>query len=119
MIEVTYHMPEPGGTYSLTVTGHAEYEDDGFDAVCASISTLIYTLAQNRKDADGLGYLRRHPTLKLEDGDARVKARPLLEKEALIAMMFTVVVRGVELIAKNYPLHVCLVKMVPVATPTK
>lgn len=119
MINVTYHMPETGGTYSLTVTGHADYEDDGFDAVCASISTLIYTLAQNVKDADDLGMLRRHPTLKLEDGDARIKARPVLEKESMIAMMFTVIFRGVELIAANYPLHVCAEKMVPVATPTK
>lgn len=119
MIEVTYRMPEPGGVYTLTVKGHADYEDEGFDAVCASISALIYTLAQNVKDADDLGMLRRHPTLKLEDGDARIKARPLPDKETLIAMMFTVIYRGVELIAANYPANICTVKMVPVDTPTK
>ena len=116
MIDVTYKMPERNGTYILTVTGHAEY-DEGFDAVCASMSTLIYTLAQNIKDASDFGWLRKNPTLKMEDGDARIKAKPDANHETIVAMMFTVIVRGIELVAANYPENITITKVIPDIVP--
>lgn len=121
MVEVMFVMPEPcsNGTYKLTVTGHAGAEEPGkFDEVCAAVSTLVYTLAQNIKDAKDLGWLRKNPTLKLNEGDASIKAKPVQEKETLVATMFTVITRGLQMIAFNYPDFVKFTKVLPDIGPT-
>lgn len=119
MIEITYMMPISNQTYRLTVKGHAGYEEPGkFDEVCAAISTLVFTLAQNVKDAHDLGWLRMDPTLKLDEGDSVIKAKPAPGKEVMIATMYTVIVRGLEMVAANYPDNVALTKVLPDLSPT-
>ena len=114
MIDITYDMPVNNEVYKLTITGHAEAEDPGkFDLVCAAVSTLAFTLAQCLKDADELGWLRMHPTLKMEDGDACIKAKAVKTHEPIIGAMFTTIVRGLEMLAVNYPDNITLTKVLP------
>lgn len=114
MIKAEYVMPLNNETYKLTVTGHANTGEPGkFDEVCAAVSTLVFTLAQNIKDAGDLKWLRKNPTLKLEPGDAVIKAKPTTNKEPMVAAMFTLIVRGLEMIAANYPDFIEITKVLP------
>ncbi|MDR3332806.1 MAG: ribosomal-processing cysteine protease Prp [Synergistaceae bacterium] len=38
------------GIYSISAEGHADYADEGFDIVCASVSTLIQALGVGLED---------------------------------------------------------------------
>lgn len=113
MINITYEMPVNNEVYKLTVTGHAGSDEYGKDLVCAAVSTLALTIAQCVKDASDLGWLRKNPTLKMEDGDACIKAKPVPEKEPIIGAMFTTVVRGLEMLAVNYPDYITYTKVLP------
>ena len=115
MINITYEMPVNNEVYKLTVTGHANTTDEPgkFDLVCAAVSTLVFTLAQCVTDASDLGWLRKNPTLKLEDGDACIKAKPMPEKEPIIGAMFTTIVRGLEMLTVNYPDNITYTKVLP------
>ena len=119
MIEVIFAQSDDKDTYILTASGHAKYDDEGRDLVCASVSTLIYTLAQNVKDMQDLGWLRKKPVLELEDGDAKITCKPRTERRNATKLVFTAIQRGVEMVVANYPDNVCLTKMVTDERPTK
>lgn len=119
MVNVYYLLSEDEQSHVLTVTGHANYKSDDFDAVCASLSTLIYTLAQNVQDAYELGWLRKKPVLHLEDGDARITCKPKVNKRPAVGYLFHVIRRGIEMLIENYPDNVSLTLQVPEETPTK
>lgn len=49
MIEIEYNKGKT--THELSIAGHAAYDDEGKDIVCAAVSAIAWTLA---------GYLNRH-----------------------------------------------------------
>ena len=94
----------------LTVKGHAGQAEIGKDLVCASVSILIYTMAQVMDTMHRGGKLKKKPTIRLDAGDAVVVCKPnkAYYKEAFHA--FSVVQEGYVLLARDYPQYVELKK---------
>ena len=88
------------GTYEISVLGHAGQAPKGQDIVCAGASALLYSLA---------AMLRGHSEdcleleISLESGAGRVKATPTVAFANACLSAFEVVLRGFELLAKQYP----------------
>ena len=98
MIYINHRASEDVNT--LTITGHAGYDDHGNDVVCAGVSAITYTL---------LGFLTNHlddiesTDAQLEGGHVHIKCRGGGETAALA---FEMAVIGIEQIAVKYPKHV-------------
>lgn len=105
MIKAEYTVN--GGAALLSVNGHAGYGEAGKDIVCAACSILIETLAARFGDCEGPGQFSR------AIGDAtflvsRVPGREGSYSALRADMEFTV--RGLELLARDYPRYVKLNK---------
>lgn len=104
MIKVKYTYDRDKRECSLTVEGHAGSAMRGKDLICASASTLAFTIAQVVKSMHHHGDLAEPPILDLEDGDATIVCRAkddYLFSE--IMQDFFVIRTGYALLAHNYP----------------
>ena len=86
----------------LRVRGHAGYAPEGQDIVCAAVSALVYTLAQNL----ALTLCDEDYSARLEDGDAYIEARPPAELAVSCQRIFMVIVNGLNLLANQYDQYV-------------
>ena len=100
MIYVCYNE-QNGGALGVTIEGHANAAEKGEDVVCVMVTGLTYTLAQNVKD--NRRALKGRPKIKLEEGNAVVKCRPIDKYRDQIKTIFGVICRGYRLIAANFP----------------
>lgn len=92
----------------LETKGHAGYDKPGRDIVCASVSILMYTLAQVVKDMHDSGAIGEC-AIMFSDGDACIKCRcrdQYAFNEAL--QNYSVIEVGCSLLAHNYPQYVSL-----------
>ena len=103
MITVKFN-PE---TYTLDVTGHAEHGKKGEDIVCAAISTLFYTLADALYEAKDM--LSEDIVFSDEDGNGHLSCKPKAEFEANISLIYWTILKGFELVSKNYEKNVEMV----------
>lgn len=92
MIEIIRH---DGG---FSVCGHAGYAEDGYDIVCASVSTLVYSLIASIEELtdDVIQY-------ETEKGNATIDHGQLSERGQLLVDAFFV---SAELISTAYPQYV-------------
>jgi uncharacterized protein YsxB (DUF464 family) len=98
VIKVTYHRE----LNRVDITGHAYSGEAGHDLVCASASILTYTLASFVANMEESGQVK-HPTVKLESGDAIIYANAPNKIKAQVTLAFDTVCAGFELLARNYP----------------
>lgn len=98
MIEITRR---PDG---ITITGHAGYAEPGSDIVCAAISALteVFVTSVDKLTADQI-------TSDIRAGNAVIRYGNLSEHAQLLANSFFL---GCEMIAKEYPQHVRIVRAV-------
>ena len=85
----------------VKIKGHAASAEKGKDIICASVSMLAYTLAQNLRFAEQQGYVEDLEIL-LDEGDARIVCRPV-ENEETVECIFETIGTGFLLLKKNYP----------------
>lgn len=85
----------------VSVTGHAGYDKQGKDIVCAGVSTLVQTLIKSIEilTQDKIEY-------SLSPGKSVIKYRNLSESSKLLIGSFFV---GIQMIAEGYP---CYVKII-------
>lgn len=98
MVKVIYHRDRN----RVSVTGHAQSGEVGHDLVCASVTTLVYTLAsfvQNMKDAKQV----YNPTAELKEGDALISCDPPTKYKNSVTLVFDSICGGFDILAKNYP----------------
>ena len=110
MIKVKYTYDKDKRECALMVNGHAGQAEIGKDIICASASTLAYTIAQVVSLMDRHGDLVESPILDLGGGDATIKCRA--KDDYLFAELmqyFFVVKTGYVLLAHNYPQFVELI----------
>ena len=100
---VNISMTYSDNTLSLKVEGHANHDEKGKDIVCASVSVLVYTLAQYVKWMFERHELKRSPLIELEEGDSRIVAKPKTDYMAEGLHAFFVASVGFDLLARNYP----------------
>lgn len=104
------------GRYDLSVKGHAGSDVKGRDTVCASVSTLVYTLAQNLKDCEKNGMIEENPTIRLVEDDTYISYRPKEGHEQSMLILFLGIQRGLELVQSNYPQYVHIHSLVTPVT---
>jgi uncharacterized protein YsxB (DUF464 family) len=98
VIKVIYHRD----INRVSVEGHAQSGEAGHDLVCASVSTLTYTLAsfvQNMKKARQ----SYNPKTDLKEGDAVISCEPPSRYKGAVTLVFDSICAGFELLAKDYP----------------
>ena len=79
----------------LEAKGHAGYAPPGQDIVCAAVSTLVYTLAQNLM-------LMLHPdeySAKFEEGYAYIEAHPPEASAERCRGVFMTIANGLNMLA--------------------
>ena len=98
MIKVVYHRD----LNRVTMEGHAQSAEKGQDLVCASASTLIYTLAtfvENMKKARQT----YNPVVEMKEGDALISCSPPTRVKGAVTLVFDSICAGFELLAHDYP----------------
>ncbi len=98
MIKAIYYRRN----HRLTLTGHADSGEAGHDLVCASASTLAYTLASFVSGMAESGQLRAR-CIKLAPGDARISCRVDPNHDAAVTLAFDSICAGFGLLAHDYP----------------
>lgn len=101
MINIRYDEFD-GSAITVHVTGHAEYAEEGKDVVCAGVSTLLCTLADN------VERLTAKHTIRMEKGDAIVSCIPSEDRMIETVITFGTILRGFRLMADAYPEYVTL-----------
>lgn len=101
MIDVVYHRDY----YRVTVKGHAGFDEQGKDLICAGASVLLHTMAAavTNLAADKKVH---HPIIRTEKGEGEVSCVPHNRYRASVRLMFDTVCGGFELLARSYPEHI-------------
>lgn len=86
----------------VTVKGHAGTAPAGQDLVCAAVSTLTYTLAENVAQLHRLGKVAE-PEIRLENGDAEISCVPSVAFKNIVRAFFEAVCIGFALLEEKYP----------------
>ena len=97
MINITF-KPQ---SLELEVTGHAGADEKGKDIVCSAVSMLFYTLADSLCKSEQM--LKKHPIIKMEDGNGYIKCRPRKEYQGNITLIYWTILYGYQLLADEYP----------------
>ena len=87
-----------GNTHTLSVRGHANYDEYGKDIVCAGVSALVQAL---------MGWIENKPYItadctRSDGGEITIEC----QGDDDVASVFYMTAIGVEQIATNYPQHV-------------
>jgi uncharacterized protein YsxB (DUF464 family) len=93
----------------IEAKGHAGYAEAGKDIVCASVSILLYTLAQSVTEFYKRGLFDEEPTIELTNGDACIKCK--CNEYGAFAhtyQNFELIEDGFNILADNYPQYVSL-----------
>lgn len=98
MIHIVYDRP----AHRITIKGHSHSAEKGHDLVCASVSALAYTAAQNAIYLQEKGYARFVST-KLNEGNGEVVCVPKCRYEAGTDLILSAVCVGFEILSKSHP----------------
>jgi len=110
MVNVSFNINKELHTIEMHAVGHAKFKkpDEGYDPVCAGISTLAYTLGQCMEFLGEEGGLVIAPQLDLERGDVHIVATPTNEFYTQCLHSFFVIQVGMHVLATNFPNNVSL-----------
>lgn len=98
MVNVTYNRK----ARCLTAVGHCGKGKPGHDLVCAAVSALVLTLANNVASLATQNSLRKQE-LKLGEGDACISCLPIPRMRAVVTLIFDAICSGFELLETLYP----------------
>ena len=107
MIEIKFNP----STFALDIEGHAEYDEKGKDIVCSAISTLFYTLAESLYEVREM--MEEDIVFDDTDGRGHIECKPKSEYEGNLSLIYWTILKGFEIVAKNYEKYVKLVEIVP------
>lgn len=96
------------GTLVLVLEGHAGSAPEGEDLICAAASILAYTAAQEVREMEKAGKLRKRPRVELAKGLCRVTCTPRTEAQSEALHTYKVVQTGLRLLAESFPEQVAL-----------
>lgn len=108
MVKAKFETTDNEKTLILTVQGHAGAAQSGEDTVCAAASILAYTAAQEVKEMQEKGKLKKKPNIRLGEGDATITCKPVKNAYSEALHTFKVVQTGYRLLAANFPENVSL-----------
>lgn len=100
MIEVKFNKEKN----KVTAKGHAGTGPEGHDLVCAAVSILLFTLANDVKQLSKIDHKHiRRPKIVLEKGDAKISVDTVHGHDQLIKAIFVSICNGFQILAMNYP----------------
>lgn len=110
MVDVSFKIDKEFRTIEMHAVGHANFNKsaEGYDPVCAGISTLAFTLGQCLDFLGEEGGLKIQPQLELERGEVHIIATPTDEFYAQCLHSFFVIQVGCHVLAANFPENVSL-----------
>lgn len=88
----------------LEVTGHAGYAPPGQDIVCAGVSTLVYTLAQNL----AMTLFPENYITQFDEGHAIIEAYPPRDKAEACRCMFMTIANGFAMLEAQFDQYIHL-----------
>lgn len=90
----------------VTIKGHAMSDEKGKDLICAAVSALTYTLAENIKAYSGLiDEIKAH--IRLDEGDAEISVTEYPEDiGSILRTTFTTICVGFNKLARTYPKNI-------------
>lgn len=102
MTEIIYNLKDK----RVTIKGHAQSDEKGKDLVCAAVSALACTLAENIAGyASEIEGIRTH--IRLDEGDAEIACTECPpEFNKVIDLVFCTICTGFEKLAETYPENV-------------
>ena len=101
MIEVIYYRKHN----RVTVTGHAGSAEPGRDLICASVSILTMTLAENVKNISNIG-CATEPVTVMQKGKAEIYCKVKTRYKKTVQQVFMSVCVGFEILANKFPEYV-------------
>jgi uncharacterized protein YsxB (DUF464 family) len=101
MVEITFSAKD----FMIKAEGHANSDEEGKDIVCASVSTLLYTL---KDSLEHCLMMLETDTLKasVKKGNAFVRCVPKEAYMGNIEMIYWVILNGCYALAESYPDYV-------------
>lgn len=102
MTTITYDRLE----LKVKIEGHANYDINGKDIVCAGISSLTYALAMYVDKLNDNAKTYFDPIIRLDEGNTEISAVVKGDYEHEARRVFDALCEGYNLIAKTYPNHV-------------
>lgn len=105
MIEIQWNRSR----LCLTLRGHARAAPYGQDLVCAGVSALTRTLAQQISQWESAGTAAGN--IFLQPGFAQLQAVPAEENKAAVAAVFDAVALGLSMLAQDFPQCIRMEKM--------
>lgn len=104
MIEIVYDRKK----HRVAVRGHAQSGEKGHDLVCAAVSALTYTLAENVRQMSTVSKSVRRPIIDLNEGKATIACDAVHGMDATVTLIFDAVSIGYGLLAAQYKDNVTL-----------
>lgn len=107
MIRVVFEADQK--TATMKVSGHAKSAEAGHDLICAAVSSLVITLAQNARFLEARKMLKETPEVDLREGDAEISCTAKT-KESFRDVIYTyhVIQQGMMVLAHNYPQYIAV-----------
>jgi len=103
MIQIVYHRKY----HRVSIEGHAHSGEPGHDLVCASVSSLAYTLGVAVVNMS-TAYRReiREPKTEFSPGKALISCNPANRYKSTITLIFDTICAGFEYLAQNNPEYI-------------
>ena len=98
MIQIFYDR----SAHRVSVSGHAGTAPAGEDLVCAAVTALTLTLAQNIEDLEGRG-AAKGSSVEMESGCADLVCPPVAGYGALVDTIFDAICTGYSALADAHP----------------
>ena len=98
MIEVTYHRKYHG----VTVLGHAKSGEMGHDLVCAAVSALTLTLAENVASLAASRTARNY-NIRVAEGEAEISCSPVRKMSSVVTLIYDSICSGFHVLQSLYP----------------
>jgi uncharacterized protein YsxB (DUF464 family) len=100
MTEIEIYRDADGRITAFRSRGHAEYEDEGKDIICAGVSALVQTAVLGLEE-----YLKLSPYVEQEKGRLYCKLeRDIFLNRETDAILHTMVL-GLKALEREYPKH--------------
>lgn len=106
MTKVIFEKNDSKNEITLSVSGHSMSDTRGKDLVCASVSTLTFTIAQYVNFMFKADKLRGKPEINLDPENTVIKIHVKKDDWAESLVAFSVSQTGFFLLANNYPNNV-------------
>ena len=100
MVQIIYDQ----AAGAVTVTGHAGAGEHGQDLICAAVSTLVCTLAEDVRQMEAQGMVSA-ASMDIRPGDCHIAWTAAVQARDLVRAMLETVILGLACVARDHPDH--------------